>query len=65
MASVFLSCLVSEDRIKPEPQKVAAIKDLEGLRNVAGMHRLLGKTNHLAQLISNLSKKSASLHQLL
>lgn len=61
----FLGCLVGKDGIKPDPQKMAAIKYCEAPRNVADVRRLLGVANHLARFIPNLSESCTPLRQLL
>lgn len=60
-----MGCLVGKNGIKPDPQKVAGIKDIEAPRNVADMRRHLGIANHLARFIPNLLDSSAPLRQLL
>lgn len=61
----FLGFLVSKDGIKPNPDKVITIENLETPRTVADVHRFLGMANHLARLLPHLSKMSVSSQQLL
>lgn len=61
----FLGCVLSRDGIRPDPEKVRAIKELPTPNNVSDVRRLLGMTNHLARFIPDLASKTASLRHLL
>lgn len=61
----FLGCLVSKGGIKPNTDKVIAIKKLETPRNVVDVCSFFSMANHLARFLPNLSGTSAPLRQLL
>lgn len=61
----FLGCVLSRDGIRPDPEKVRAIKELPTPNNVSDVRRLLGMTNHLARFIPDLASKTAPLRHLL
>lgn len=61
----FLGFQLSHEGIKPDPEKVRAIKELKTPENVSEVRRLLGMANHLARFIPNLASKTEPLRQLL
>ena len=61
----FLRELVSEEGIKPDPQKVSAIKDMPPPMSKQDLKRFMGMIAYLGKFIVNLSKTTAPLHKLL
>ncbi|KAM9514757.1 LOW QUALITY PROTEIN: uncharacterized protein ACWYII_045520 [Salvelinus alpinus] len=51
--------------IKPDPQKISAIKEMEPPKNRAELETVLGMVNYLAKFAPSLSNANAPLHQLL
>lgn len=61
----FLGVVVSADGIRPDPDKLEAIKTLEAPKDIAELRRLLGMVNHLARFLPNISEITAPLRALL
>lgn len=62
--SYFGHCLSSEG-IKPDPEKVAAVKMMKPPRNRAELETVLGMVNYLAKFAPGLSETNAPMRQLL
>ena len=61
----FLGELVSEQGIKPDPQKVSAIKDMPPPSSKKDLKRFMGMIAYLGKFIVNLSETTAPLRKLL
>ncbi|XP_048255270.1 uncharacterized protein K02A2.6-like [Haliotis rufescens] len=61
----FLGDRISVDGLKPDPNKVKAIMDLQKPTEKKELQRFLGMVNYLGRYIQDLSTKSAPLRQLL
>ena len=61
----FIGDLISQDGIKPDPKKVAAIKNMERPKCKQEVQRFLGMINYQGKFIQDLSTKSAALRILL
>ena len=57
--------VLSEDGVKPDPQKVEAIIAMPAPANREDLQRFLGVVTYLSKFIPNMSQKSAPLRQLL
>ena len=62
---VYIGHRVSAAGIKPDPAKVAAIKQMPALKSVPDVRRFLGMCNYLARSILKLSQVSEPLRKLL
>ena len=62
---VYIGHRVSAAGIKPDPAKVAAIKQMPVLKSVPDVRRFLGMCNYLARFIPKLSQVSEPLRKLL
>ena len=62
---MFLGQLIDKNGIRPDPQKVSAIKDIPTPSNVAELRRFLGMINHLSKFAPNLADKTKPLRDLL
>ena len=62
---VYIGHRVSTAGIKPDPAKVAAIKQMPALKSVPDVRRFLGMCNYLARSIPKLSQVSEPLRKLL
>ena len=61
---MFLGQLIDKNGIRPDPQKVSAIKDIPTPSNVAELRRFLGMINHLSKFAPNLADKTKPLRDL-
>ena len=61
----FLGELVSEQGIKPDPQKVSAIKEMPPPTSKQDLKRFMGMIAYLSKFIVNLSETTAPLRKLL
>ena len=61
----YVGHLITDQGVKPDPEKVAAINDIPTPEGPADLHRFLGMTNYLSKFIDNFSKISAPLRHLL
>ena len=57
--------LLTDEGLKPDPQKVAAITHMPAPENKMQLKSFLGMMNYLTKFIPKLSAKSASLRELL
>ena len=62
---MFLGQLVSEEGIKPDPQKVAAVKEMPFPSCKKDLQRFMGMIAYLGKFIVNLSETTAPLRKLL
>ena len=61
----YFGHLLSVDGLKPDPCKLAAIKDMEPPKNKSELETILGMVNYLAKFSPNLSTITAPMRQLL
>ena len=61
----FLGQIVDSDGIRPDPDKVRAIREVPPPTNVSEVRRFLGMTNHLSKFAPNLAEKTKPLCELL
>ena len=62
---MFLRQLNDKNGIRPDPQKISAIKAIPMPSNVAELRRFLGMINHLNKFAPNLADKTKPLRDLL
>ena len=62
---VYMGNIVSEEGLKPDPQKVKVINEMTTPESKEDLRRILGMINYLAQFIPNLSAMTAPLLELL
>ena len=60
----YIGHVISPEGVKPDPNKVAAIKDMKEPQNSDEIKRFLGHINYLAKFIPNLSAESEPLRRL-
>ena len=65
MSMPFLGQIVSNDGIRPDPQKVQAIKEMKSPQNVTEVRRFLGMANQLAKFSLPLVDHTKPLRELL
>ncbi|XP_060806968.1 uncharacterized protein K02A2.6-like isoform X2 [Amyelois transitella] len=61
----YVGLLLSKSGIKPDPEHVKAIVDLEKPKNIKELQKFLGMCNYLSKFISNYSKTTEPLRDLL
>ena len=61
----FIGQVVDRDGIRPNPDKVRAIREVRPPKNVSDVRRFLGMSNHLAKFTPNLAEKTKPLRELL
>ncbi|XP_029489352.1 uncharacterized protein LOC115108941 [Oncorhynchus nerka] len=61
----YFGHLLTANGIKPDPQKISAIKEMEPPKNCAELETVLGMVNYLAKFAPSLSNANAPLRQLL
>ncbi|XP_055772670.1 uncharacterized protein LOC129850151 isoform X2 [Salvelinus fontinalis] len=61
----YFGHLLTATGIKPDPQKISTIKEMEPPKNRAELETVLGMVNYLAKFAPSLSNANAPLHQLL
>jgi len=61
----YMGNIISENGLRPDPDKIRAILDMPPPEDKAGVQRLLGTVNFLAQYIPNMSEITAPLRNLL
>ena len=61
----FLGQVVDSDGIRPDPDKVRAIREVQPPKNVSDVRRFLGMSNHLSKFAPNLAEKTKPLRELL
>ena len=62
---LYLGHMISKDTIKPNPSKVAIVKNMQPPTDVAGLRRFLGMTSYYRRFIEGFAKIAYPLHQLL
>lgn len=62
---VFYGHVISSKGLRPDPQKVAAIKQMPRPKSKEEVHRFLGMVNYLAKFIPHLSSKTEELRQII
>ena len=60
----FMGHVISKDGWKPDPDKVAAIKNMPKPKSMPEVHTLLGFVNYLSKFLPKLSEVSAPLREL-
>ena len=61
----FLGQVIDGSGVRPDPEKVRAIQNVQPPRNVGDVRRFLGMVNHLSKFSPNLSEKTTPLRELL
>uniref|UniRef100_A0A674EBM2 Gypsy retrotransposon integrase-like protein 1 n=1 Tax=Salmo trutta TaxID=8032 RepID=A0A674EBM2_SALTR len=61
----YFGHLLTANGIKPDPQKISAIKEMEPPKNRAELETVLGMVNYLSKFAPSLSNANAPLRQLL
>ncbi len=61
----FLGHVIDQDGIRPDPDKVKAIRSVQPPNNVGDVRRFLGMVNHLSKFSPNLAEKTQPLRELL
>ena len=61
----FFGNIYSAHGVRPDPEKVQAIKDIKAPQNKTDLHTFLGMVSYLRQFIKDLSDHTASLRELL
>jgi hypothetical protein len=51
----YIGHLLTAEGVKPDPEKIAAITNMEKPTDVKGVQRLLGIANYLTKFLENLS----------
>jgi hypothetical protein len=51
----YIGHLLTAEGVKPDPEKIAAITNMEKSTDVKGLQRLLGMANYLTKFLENLS----------
>ncbi|CAC5421701.1 unnamed protein product [Mytilus coruscus] len=63
-AMPYIGHLLTADGVKPDPEKIAAIVNMEKPTDVKGVQRLLGMINYLTKFVGNLSDICEPIRQL-
>ena len=61
----FIGHILNRDGIRPDPEKVSVIKNMERPSDVSGVRRLLGMTNQMGKFTPNLAEKTKAIRDLL
>ena len=61
----FLGHIIDSDGIRPDPDKVQAIQDIQTPANVGDVRRYLGMVNHLSKFAPNLAEVTQPMRELL
>ena len=61
----FLGHIIDSERIRPDPNKVQAILDIQTPANVGDVRRYLGMVNHLSKFAPNLAEVTQPMRELL
>ena len=61
----FLGQVVDQTEIRPDPEKIKAIKSVQAPKNGGDLRRFLGMVNHLSKFSPNLAEKTKPLGELL
>lgn len=61
----YMGCILGQDGMKPDPEKVKAIVQMPQPEDKKGVQRLLGTVNFLAPFIPNMSELTAPLRSVL
>lgn len=61
----YFSHRITKDRIKPDPTKIAAVRDMEPPRNKSELETILSMINYLSKFAPRLSEFNAPLQHLL
>jgi hypothetical protein len=62
---MLLGYIVSQQGIEPKPKKVSALDRMGPIRDLKGVHKVLGCLASLSRFISRLGEKGLALYQLL
>ena len=60
----YIGHVLSEEGVKADPRKVAAIRELEPPTDKTGVRRIIGMTNYLTKFVPSLSEHLADLRRL-
>jgi hypothetical protein len=61
----YIGHVLSKDGIRPDPEKIKAIKDMPAPVDKKGVQRLLGTVNYIAKFVPNMSTMTEPIRQLL
>ena len=61
----FLRQLFDEEGLKPDPEKVAAMRSMKTPKNITELRRFLGMINQLSKFSPQLADRTKLLHELL
>ena len=61
----YIGHVLSKDGIRPDPEKIKAIKDMPAPVDKKGVQRLLGTENYIAKFVPNMSTMTEPIRQLL
>ena len=61
----FAGCILNEEGIKSDPDKIESIRDMDAPQNVGDVRRFLGMVNQLGKFINHLAKKTKPIRDLL
>lgn len=61
----YVGHLLTDQGVKPDPEKTRAINEIEPPEDREALHRFLGMTNYVSKFIPNYSEETAVLRQLL
>ena len=61
----FLGHIVDQEGIRPDPQKTAAIQEMETPRHITDLRQFMGMANQLGKFSPNLTELSQPLRELL
>jgi len=62
---LFLGHIISKEGVKPDPEKVTAIKNIRLPQNKHDVQKILGMINYVGKFIPNLSETTAPLRKLI
>ncbi|CAB4038732.1 Transposon Ty3-G Gag-Pol poly, partial [Paramuricea clavata] len=61
----FAGCILNEEGIKSDPDKIESIRDMDAPQNVGDVRRFLGMVNQLGKFINHLAEKTKPIRDLL
>jgi hypothetical protein len=61
----FAGCILNEEGIKSNPDKIESIRDMDAPQNVGDVSRFLGMVNQLGKFINHLAEKTKPITDLL
>uniref|UniRef100_A0A1I7W8B2 RNA-directed DNA polymerase n=1 Tax=Heterorhabditis bacteriophora TaxID=37862 RepID=A0A1I7W8B2_HETBA len=60
----FLGLIIGRDGVKPNPEKIKAIKDFPAPKNITALRDFIGMTNYFRRFIKNYAKIASPLYDL-